>query len=98
MPTVFRSISRTPFRGRRAPTAFCRPFSEDEPFDRIRFDGGKVDPGQYLRVDFDLVDVNGTAVFYLVQRPITLIARDVQPPSPRQLAALERFGSADLPD
>ena len=71
---------------------------DDEPFDRIRFDGGQVDPGQYLRLDFDLVDVNGTAVFYLVQRPITLIARDVQPPSSRQLAALEGSVPVDLAD
>jgi hypothetical protein len=77
---------------------FMQTVREDEPFDRLGFDGGKVDPGQYLRLDFDLVDVNGTAVFYLVQRPITLIARDVQPPASRQLAALERFGSADRPD
>jgi hypothetical protein len=77
---------------------FVQTVQDDEPFDRIRFDGGQVDPGQYLRLDFELVDVNGTAVFYLVQRPITLIARDVQPPASRQLAALERFGSADLPD
>jgi hypothetical protein len=69
---------------------FVQTVREDEPFDRIRFDGGQVDPGQYLRLDFDLVDVNGTAVFYLVQRPIILIAQGVQPP--RQLATLE--GSA----
>jgi hypothetical protein len=68
---------------------FVQTVQDDEPFDRIRFDGGQVDPGQYLRLDFELVDVNGTAVFYLVQRPITLIARDVPPPSSRQLAALE---------
>ena len=44
---------------------------------------------QDLRLDFDLVDVNGTAVFYLVQRPITLIAQGVQPPASRQLATLD---------
>jgi hypothetical protein len=71
---------------------FLQTVREDEPFDRIRFDGGQVDPGQYLRLDFDLVDVNGTAVFYLVQRPITLIAQGVQPPAAHQLATLE--GSA----
>jgi hypothetical protein len=46
----------------------------DEPFDRIRFDGGKVDPTEDLRLDFDIVDVNGTGLFYLVQRPIILFA------------------------
>ena len=72
---------------------FLQTAREDEPFDRIRFDGGQVDPGQYLRLDFDLVDVNGTAVFYLVQRPITLIAWDVPSSRSRQLAALEGSGS-----
>jgi hypothetical protein len=66
---------------------FVQTAQEDEPFDRIRFDRGRVDPGQYLRVDFDLVDVNGTTVFYLVQRPITLLAWDLSP-ALRQLAAL----------
>jgi hypothetical protein len=70
---------------------FLQTAREDEPFDRIRFDGGQVDPGQYLRLDFDLVDVNGTAVFYLVQRPITLIAWDV-PHCARQLAFVARQG------
>jgi hypothetical protein len=56
---------------------FQQTLHEDEPFDRIRFDRGQVDPGEYLRLDFDLVDVNGTAVFYLVQRPIVLLAWDL---------------------
>ena len=76
---------------------FLQTAREDEPFDRIRFDGGQVDPGQYLRLDFDLVDINGTAVFYLVQRPITLIARDLEPPSSRQLAALDGSASPIWP-
>jgi hypothetical protein len=53
---------------------FLQTVQEDEPFDRIRFDGGQVDPAEYLRLDFDIVDVNGTAVFYLVQRPLILLA------------------------
>jgi len=65
---------------------FGQTVQEDEPFDRIRFDGGQVDPGEYLRLDFDLVDVNGTPVFYLVQRPIILLAWDLPPPPERQLA------------
>jgi hypothetical protein len=76
---------------------FVQTVQDDEPFDRIRFDGGQVDPGQYLRLDFELVDVNGTAVFYLVQRPIALIAWDVPPPSFRQLAALERSAPSIWP-
>jgi len=65
---------------------FGQTVQEDEPFDRIRFDGGQVDPGEYLRLDFDLVDVNGTPVFYLVQRPIILLAWDLPPLPERQLA------------
>jgi hypothetical protein len=77
-PQTFRRLARA--------DRFVQTAQEDEPFDRIRFDGGRLDPGQYLRLDFDLVDVNGTAVFYLVQRPITLLAWDLSP-SLRQLAA-----------
>jgi hypothetical protein len=66
---------------------FQQVVQEDEPFDRIRFDRGQVDPAEYLRLDFDLVDVNGTAVFYLVQRPIVLLAQD-RVPRERELAAV----------
>ena len=61
----------------RAATAdrFALSQHDDEPFDRIRFDGGRVDPEQHLRLDFDIVDANGTAIFYLVQRPVVLFAR-----------------------
>ena len=71
---------------------FPQTVQEDEPFDRIRFDGGQVDPGEYLRLDFDLVDINGTATFYLVQRPIILLAWDLPLLPERQLA-----GSLDPP-
>ena len=53
---------------------FAQTLQDDEPFDRIRFDGGTVDPQEYLRLDFDIVDVNGAAVFYLVQQPTVLLA------------------------
>ena len=66
---------------------FLQTVQEDEPFDRIRFDGGQVDPAEYLRLDFDIVDANGTAVFYLVQRPLILLAWDLPPRASRQLAA-----------
>ncbi len=61
---------------------------EDEPFDRIRFDGGNVDPRDDLRLAFDILDANGRAVFYLVQRPIVLLAQ-MDPPLGPQLADLE---------
>jgi hypothetical protein len=62
---------------------------DDEPFDRIEFDGGNVDPQAELRLAFDVLDANGRAVFYLVQRPIVLLARDALPDRVR-LAALDR--------
>jgi hypothetical protein len=68
---------------------FAQTLQDDEPFDRIRFDGGNVDPAQYLRLDFDIVDVNGAAVFYLVQRPIVLLAWRDRPDAPRRLSLLE---------
>ncbi len=66
---------------------------EDEPFDRIRFDGGGVDPRDDLKLAFDILDANGRAVFYLVQRPIVLLARNDLPPGPR-LAALDQGPAA----
>jgi hypothetical protein len=66
---------------------FAQTLQDDEPFDRIRFDGGSVDPAEYLRLDFDIVDANGGPVFYLVQRPIVLFAWD-QRPAPTWLALL----------
>ena len=48
----------------------------------------KVWLAEYLRLDFDIVDVNGTAVFYLVQRPLILLAWDFPPSSSQQLAAV----------
>jgi hypothetical protein len=73
---------------------FLQTVQEDEPFDRIRFDGGQVAPAEYLRLDFDIVDVNGTRVFYLVQRPIVLLAWDF-PMLEHQLATLSRRSSID---
>jgi hypothetical protein len=67
---------------------FLQAVQEDEPFDRIRFDGGQVGPAEYLRLDFDIVDANGTAVFYLVQRPIILLAWNLGPSSERNFAAV----------
>ncbi len=68
---------------------FEQTWQEDEPFDRIRFDGGSVDPRDDLRLDFDILDANGRAVFYLVQRPIVLLAGNDPRPGP-QLAALDQ--------
>jgi hypothetical protein len=72
---------------------FEQTVQEDEPFDRIRFDGGSVDPAYELRLDFDILDANGRPVFYLVQRPIVLLAWQDLLPLPVQTAALDQ----DLP-
>jgi hypothetical protein len=86
-PQTFQRIARA--------DRFLQTAQEDEPFDRIRFDGGQVDPTEYLRLDFDIVDVNGTPVFYLVQRPLILLAWDLPLRSERQLAAFSRAPRAE---
>jgi hypothetical protein len=74
-PQMFRTSAKA--------NRFQQTHQEDEPFDRIRFDGGNVDPRDHLRLDFDIVDANGRAVFYLVERPIVLLAwEDLLPLSP----------------
>jgi hypothetical protein len=77
---------------------FLQTVQEDEPFDRIRFDGGQVDPADYLRLDFDIVDVNGTALFYLVQRPLILLAWDLPQHSEQAFAAYSEPSRADPAD
>jgi hypothetical protein len=86
-PQTFQRIARA--------DRFLQTVQDDEPFDRIRFDGGQVDPAEYLRLDFDIVDVNGTAVFYLVQRPLILLAWDVPQRASRQLAMSAERWRAD---
>ena len=72
---------------------FAQTRQEDEPIDRIRFDGGSVDPAYRLRLDFDILDANGRPIFYLIQRPIVLLARNDLPLGP-QLAALDQGRAA----
>ena len=80
---------------RRTATAdrFAQTAQEDEPFDLIRFDGGSVDPSDRLRLDFDIIDANGRPRFYLVQRPVVLMAWPDLLPLP-QLAASPDQGFA----
>ena len=49
--------------------------TEDEPFDRLRFDQGRVKPDQKVRLAFNLADINPRPIFYLAQQPIVLMAR-----------------------
>jgi hypothetical protein len=73
---------------------FEQTWQEDEPFDRIRFDGGSVDPRDDLRLDFDILDANGREVFYLIQRPIVLLARNDLGPLAQRMAALDQGRAA----
>ena len=84
-PQTFRRTARA--------DRFAQTVQEDEPFDLIRFDGGGVDPSDRLRLDFDIIDANGRPRFYLVQRPVVLLAWPELLPLP-QLAALPDQGFA----
>jgi len=53
---------------------FAAARTEDEPFDRLRFDQGRVKPEQAVRLAFNLVDINRRPVFFLAQQPIVLMA------------------------
>lgn len=48
--------------------------TQDEPYDRLRFDHGRVEPDQTVRLGFNIVDINPRALFYLVQEPLVLLA------------------------
>jgi hypothetical protein len=48
--------------------------SEDEPFDRLRFEQGHVRPEEQVRLAFNLADINPRPLFFLAQQPIVLIA------------------------
>lgn len=53
---------------------FAAARAEDEPFDRLRFDQGRVKPEQAVRLAFNLADINPRPVFFLAQQPIVLMA------------------------
>jgi hypothetical protein len=84
-PQTFRRVAKA--------DRFAQTVQEDEPFDLIRFDGGSVDPSDQLRLDFDIIDANGRPTFYLVQRPVVLLAQQDRAALP-QLAAVEVQGFA----
>ncbi|MEE8293653.1 MAG: hypothetical protein V3R22_04455, partial [Kiloniellales bacterium] len=62
-----------------------------EPYDRVRFHGGAVDPGQAVRFNFYITDPTPKPEFFLLQEPQLLVAG--VPGSAGQLAAAFR-GSA----
>jgi len=43
---------------------FAAARTEDEPFDRLRFDQGRVKPDQTVRLAFHVVDINARPVFF----------------------------------
>ncbi len=45
-----------------------------EPVDRVRFDGGHVDPDEQLKLKVPITDPTPVGVFYLVQQPTFLVA------------------------
>ncbi len=47
--------------------------TEDEPYDRVRYDQGHVEPDQVVQLAFNLIDLNPRALFYLAQEPIVLL-------------------------
>ncbi len=57
-----------------------------EPYDRVRFHGGAVDPGDAVRFNFYITDPTPKPEFFLLQEPQLLIAG--RPGSARQLAAV----------
>ena len=62
-----------------------------EPYDRVRYHGGAVDPGQAVRFNFYITDPTPKPKFFLLQEPQLLIAGI--PGSAGQMAATPR-GSA----
>ena len=47
--------------------------TQDEPYDRLRYDQGRVEPDQAVRLAFNLIDLNPRPLFYLAQEPIVLL-------------------------
>jgi hypothetical protein len=63
---------------------------ESEPYDRVRFEEGSVNPGQSARLRFYITDPTPAGEFFLLQEPRLVVA---QAPTPgRQLAAVGRRG------
>ena len=53
---------------------FARNYRLFEPYDRIRFEGGSVDPDATMRLDVHITDPTPVSEFYLVQDPQILYA------------------------
>lgn len=75
------SFSDEPFRA----DAFARTRRLEEPYDRVRFHQGSVDPGAAVRFNLFITDPTPAAEFYLLQEPQLLVAGG--PPGIAQLAS-----------
>jgi hypothetical protein len=47
----------------------------NEPYDRLVFDRGRVDPDEVVTFAFNIVDLSPRALFFLVQEPIMLLSQ-----------------------
>lgn len=52
---------------------FAASRTEDEPYDRVFYDQGSVEPDQAVRLAFNLIDLNPRPLFYLAQAPVVLL-------------------------
>ncbi len=66
--------------------SFVNALRQSEPYDRVRFHDGAVDPGDAVRFNFYITDLTPKPKFFLLQEPQLLISR--RPGSARQLAAV----------
>jgi len=57
---------------------FSQAKQSNEPYDRIVFDRGRVDPTQVVTLAFNVIDLSPRPMFYLVQEPIMLLSQDQQ--------------------
>ena len=60
---------------------FARLQRTYEPLDRVRFDGGHVDPDEILKVHIPITDPTPVGTFYLIQQPTFLVADHPQKPA-----------------
>jgi hypothetical protein len=66
---------------------FSQAKKANEPYDRLTFDRGRLEPGETAAFFFNIVDLSPGAVFYLVQEPIMLLSEG---PAERRDALAEK--------
>jgi hypothetical protein len=68
--------------------------TQDEPYDRLRYDQGRVEQGQTVRLSFNLIDLNPKPLFFLAQEPIVLLT---EAPGPARSKHRRYASAAALP-